>query len=363
MSTPTSPHPSEVDHHGGWASILAKLCDQTDLGRDEAEAVMSDVLHGLATPAQIAGFVVALRMKGESIDEMTGLAEAMRAAAEPLDLPPETVDIVGTGGSDHRRRHALNVSSMASIVAASAGGVVCKHGNRRASSTSGSMDFLEALGVGIDLAPSDVERCVADVGVGFAFARAFHPALRHAGPVRSEIGIPTVFNVLGPLAHPGQVTRQVIGTPSVDLAAKMAAVIKNLGGERVWVVAGDGGLDELTLSGPSLVFDVTDEGIDRVEITASEVGLPPAPVEELIGGTATDNARIFTEIVAGATGPRRDMVVLNAAAGLVVGGVCDSLAAAVERAAAAIDHGETEKTLAALIDATGSDRPGAGETS
>ena len=343
---------SAVDEHGGWPAILGSITAGSDIGRTEAAAVMTDILSGSATPAQIAGFIVGLRMKGESVDEMTGLAEAMRDAAERLTLPAETVDIVGTGGSGHRRSHALNVSTMASIVAASAGAVVCKHGNRRASSTSGSFDFLEAVGIGIDLSPDQVARCVADVGVGFAFARSFHPAMRHAGPVRAEVGIPTVFNVLGPLAHPAQVTRQVIGTPDEDLAAKMAAVVKNLGVERVWVVAGDAGLDELTVTGPSVVFDVSPTAIERVEIDPADLGLATADLSDLAGGTPEDNARIFAEILGGAPGPRRDIVVLNAAAGLVVGGVCESLAEAVDVASAAITDGTAQKKLAAVVDAT-----------
>ncbi|MDH3678447.1 MAG: anthranilate phosphoribosyltransferase [Acidimicrobiia bacterium] len=343
-----------VDEHGGWPALLGAICDGRDLGRDEAAAAMVDILSDSASPAQIAGLIVGLRIKGESVEEMTGLALAMLEAAEQLELPDRTVDIVGTGGSRHRRIHALNVSTMASIVAASAGATVCKHGNRRVSSTSGAFDFLETIGVGIELSAGEVERCVERIGIGFAFARSFHPAMRFAGPVRAELGIPTVFNILGPLAHPGRVTRQVVGTASEDLAARMAPVLKNLGSELSWVVTGDGGLDELSVTGPSVVFEVTADGIDRYEVTPEAVGLGVvADAVALSGGTPEQNAQIFADIIDGSeTGARRDIVVLNAAAGLVVGGVAADLSEGVEAARAAIDDGRTTKKLDDLVAAT-----------
>jgi anthranilate phosphoribosyltransferase len=338
---------------GGWSALLSTVCDGCDLDRAQAAAAMTDILSGDATPAQIAGLIVGLRIKGESVEELTGLATAMLDAAEPIDLPPNAVDIVGTGGSPHRRRHALNVSTMASIVASSAGAVVCKHGNRKASSTSGSFDFLEAIGVGIELDRTAVERCVDEVGIAFAFARTFHPAMRFAGPVRVDLGIPTVFNVLGPLAHPGRVKRQVVGTADEDLGAKMAPVLRNLGAERSWVVIGEGGLDELTVTGSSVVFEVTAAGIGRFEVTPEDVGLcRAASLEEISGGDPAQNAAIFTAILDGSeTGPRRDLVVLNAAAGLCVAGVADDLAAAVQLAAAAVDDGRAARKLVALTEA------------
>ena len=345
---------SAVEEHGGWQALLSIVCDGGDLDRGQASAAMTDILGGAATPAQIAGLIVGLRMKGESVEEMTGLALAMLEASETVKLPSQAIDIVGTGGSPHRRRHALNVSTMACILAAAAGAVVCKHGNRRASSTSGSFDFLESLDVGIELDGPAVERCIEQTGIGFVFARAFHPAMRHAGPVRSDLGIPTVFNVLGPLAHPGRIKRQVVGTADEELAAKMAPVLKNLGAERTWVVTGDGGLDELTVTGVSTIYEVGPDGIDRREVGPEDVGLPrAATVEELAGGTAAENAAIFAALLDGTeTGPKRDVVVLNAAAGLCVAGVAEDLGTGVELALGALDDGRAAKTLDALRAAT-----------
>ncbi len=345
---------SAVEEHGGWPALLGAVCDGRDLSREEAAAAMAEILAGEATSSQIAGLIVALRIKGESIEEMTGLAESMLEAAQILTVPDGAVDIVGTGGSPHRRSHALNISTMASLVAASAGATICKHGNRRASSTSGSFDFLEAIGVGIEAGPAEVERCVAELGVGFAFARALHPAMRFAGPVRAELGIPTVFNILGPLANPGRVRRQVVGTADEDLAAKMAPVLRNLGSELAWVVTGEGGLDELTICGRSVVFEVTAEGIERFEVVPADVGLSSAgSLDDVAGGSPEQNAKIFAAVLDGSErGPRRDVVVLNAAAGLRVAGVVADLGAGVEAASAAIDDGRTEAKVAELVAAT-----------
>ena len=342
---------SAVAEHGGWPALLATVTGGSSLTRDEASAALSDILSGDATPAQVAGLIVSLRMKGESIEEMTGLAEAMRAAAEPLTVPDDAIDIVGTGGSDHRRTHALNVSTMACIVAGAAGAVVCKHGNRRASSTSGSFDFLEALGIPVELSPAALEACVRDIGVGFAFARSYHPAMRHVGPVRAELGIPTVFNMLGPLSNPGRVRRQVVGTASVASAEAMAQVLQNLGSERAWVVVGHGGIDEVTLTGPTVVFDVSPATIERFEIIPQEAGVATAAsLDDLAGGSPADNAAIFASILDGSErGPRRDIVVLNAAAGLVVAGVVATLAEGVTAAAAVVDDGRAKAKLAELV--------------
>jgi anthranilate phosphoribosyltransferase len=245
----------------------------------------------------------------------------------------------------------MNISTMASVVAAAAGAVVCKHGNRRASSTSGSFDLLEALGVTVELPAGGLQRCVAEVGLGFAFARTFHPAMRFAGPVRAELGIPTVFNVLGPLAHPGRLRRQVIGTASEALAVKMGRVLQNLGSELAWVVTGDGGLDELSTTGPSVVYEVRPDGLERFEVKPEEVGLAlTGSLGDLAGGTPDDNARLLSAILDGTErGPRRDVVVLNAAAGLLVAGVADDLGRAVTQAESAIDDGRARQKLADLV--------------
>lgn len=315
---------------------------------------MAEILAGSATPAQVAGLIVGLRLKGESVDEMTGLAEGMLGAAEPLQVGDDVIDIVGTGGSDHRRKHALNVSTMASFVAAASGAVVCKHGNFRASSTSGAFDFLESLGVNVQLDARQLEACVAETGIGFALARTFHPAMRHVGPVRAELGIPTVFNVLGPIAHPGRVKRQLIGTADERLAKLMAEVFLAMGSHRAWVVTGSGGLDELGTTGPSVIFDVTPAGIDRFEIEVSTLGItPPASMDELAGGDAATNVEIFNAILDGSEmGPRRDIVVLNAGASLVVAGLADDLVSGISQASDAISDGRTRAKVDQLVAVT-----------
>ncbi len=334
-----------------WTHLLGRLADGQDLARVEAHAAMTDILAGRATPARIAGLIVALRLKGETPEELTGMVDAMFEAAEPLVVPAGAIDIVGTGGSPHRRRHALNVSTMASIVAASAGAVVCKHGNRRASSTSGSFDFLEAVGLHAELGPEALARCVAATGAGFAFARIYHPAMRHAAPVRAELGIPTVFNLLGPLANPGRVRRYLLGTSTPELAELIAGVLANLGAERSWVVAGSGGIDELAITGPSTVFEVTPDGVRRFELNPVDAGLAVAgSLESVAGGSPDDNAGVFRALLDGSlTGPKRDIVLLNAGAGLLVAGVAASLPEGVEAAAAAVDDGRAGAKLAELV--------------
>ncbi len=306
---------------------------------------MADILNGAADPVRIAGLLVALAAKGETVEELTGMAVAMRAAGVPVQVDERAIDIVGTGGSAHRRSHALNVSTMASIVAAAAGAVVCKHGNRRASSTSGSFDFLEALGVAIELGPRELEACVAEIGLGFAFARAFHPAMRFAGPVRAQLGIPTAFNLLGPLAHPSRLTRQVVGVASPERAALLAGVLRELGSTSALVVCGDGGLDELSLTGDSRVWEVGHGGVVERAVRLTELGLEPVPASALAGGSPEVNAELFEAMAGGAGGPVRDIVALNAGAGLLVAGRVDDLTGGLAEATAAIDDGRVEAKL------------------
>jgi anthranilate phosphoribosyltransferase len=349
MSNPTtSADGAGLDEHGGWPGVLGTLADGRDLSGDAAAAVLGTILAGEATDAQIAAFIVGLRIKGETVDELAGLQQAMLGAASPLSVPAGTIDIVGVGGAPSRRTGALNVSTMAAFVAAGAGATVCKHGNRKASSTSGSFDLLEALGVAVDIDPPTLERQVADIGVGFAFARTFHPAMRHVGPVRAELGIPTVFNILGPLSHPGRLTRQVIGAADWSIADRMARVLRATGSERVLVVHGDGGLDELSTTGPSKMISVDGDDIREVAVDAVDLGLARATAADLVGGDAEANAAIARRIFAGAPGPHRDIVVLNAAAGIVVAGLADDLADGVARAEAAIDDGRAAAKLEAL---------------
>jgi len=349
MSNPTtSADGAGLDEHGGWPGVLGTLADGRDLTGDAAAAVLGTILAGEATDAQIAAFIFGLRIKGETVEELAGLQQAMLAAASPLAVPAGTIDIVGVGGAPSRRTGALNVSTMAAFVAAGAGATVCKHGNRKASSTSGSFDLLEALGVAVDIDPPTLERQVADIGVGFAFARTFHPAMRHVGPVRAELGVPTVFNILGPLSHPGRLTRQVIGAADWSIAGRMARVLRATGSERALVVHGHGGLDELSTTGPSKMISVDGDDIREVAVDAVDLGLARATAPDLVGGDAEANAAIARRIFAGEPGPHRDIVVLNAAAGIVVAGLVADLADGVARAEAAIDEGRAAAKLEAL---------------
>ncbi|MCP3909477.1 MAG: anthranilate phosphoribosyltransferase [Actinomycetia bacterium] len=349
MTDTGSTSAGSFEAQGGWTGVLSTLTDGGDLGVEGAQAVMEQILAGAATPAQIAGVIVALRMKGESIDEMTGMVRAMQAASVPINLSVEAIDVVGTGGSPTLRNAALNVSTMASFVVAGSGVSVCKHGNRKASSTSGSFDVLEALGVNIEITPEQVSQCVAEAGVGFCFARAFHPAMRHAGPVRVELGVPTVFNVLGPLSNPARVTRQVVGVADGSLAERMIGVLANNGSVHSMVVHGTDGLDELSTTAPSNVFELRDGEITQYQVDPGALGIRPASVEDLVGGDADRNAEIVREVLGGAPGAHRDIVLLNAAAGLVVGGRTDDLAAGLEVAAASIDEGKAAAALDQLV--------------
>ena len=336
---------------GGWKGLLTRLTEGGDLTGAEAAAALGEVLAGQATPAQIAALVVALRMKGETAEEVSGMVDAMLAAAAPIDVPPglDPIDIVGTGGAPSRRVAALNVSTMASFVAAGAGAVVCKHGNRRASSTSGSFDLLESLGVAVELDGPAVARCLAEVGIGFAFARGFHPAMRHAGPVRADLGIPTVFNLLGPLSHPARIQRQVIGVSDPAVAELVVSVLAERGAPRAMVVHGQDHMDELTLTGTSTVREVVDGQVRTWELDPRDLGLEVVEADALRGGTPADNAAIAHRVLGGEAGPVRDIVTLNAAAGLVVAGLAEDLAAGLDAARSAIDDGRAAAKLAALV--------------
>lgn len=335
-----------LEKSGGWPALLADLCDGQDLPAEMAETVLSEILAGDADPVQIAAFLVALKIKGETTEETTGLVRAMLSAAEPLDLPDGTIDIVGTGGSLARREAALNVSTMACFVAAGAGATVCKHGNRRASSTSGAFDLLEALGLPIEQSPEEVSGQVRRTGLGFAFARTFHPAMRFAGPVRAGIGIPTVFNVLGPLSHPGRVRRQVIGTVDPALADRMIRVLRANGSVRSWVATGHGGVDEITTTGSTRIVELKEDEISEWELDPGDLGIREVEPSSLAGGDPQENATIARAIFSGEErGARRDIVVLNAAAGLVVAGIVDGIADGFELAGTAIDDGRAAQVL------------------
>ena len=343
---------TSLDDFGGWPEVLATLAAARDISANEARAALGAILAGEATDAQVAAFIIALRLKGPAVGELLGLVGAMRDAATPLDVPDGTIDIVGTGGAPGRRTHALNVSTMAAVVAAGAGATVCKHGSVKASSTSGSFDLLDALGVRIGASADEVAEMVRTVGLGFAFAKTFHPAMRHVAGVRTQIGIPTVFNLLGPLSHPARVRRQVLGVLDRALAPTMAAVLQATGSVRSLVVNGDGLLDELTTTGPNLVVDLDDGKVTEYRIEATDVGLSPATPDDLRGGDPADNVRIFQGILAGERGPKRDIVVLNAAAALVVAAVAEDLEAGVAAAEAAIDDGRASAKLAQVVAAS-----------
>ncbi len=338
-----------IDEAGGWPAILGSLSAGADLTGEQTRAVLDTILAGEATDAQIAAYIVALRQKGETVEELAGMVRAMHDAATPLTMPEDTIDIVGMGGAPARRRAALNVSTMACFVAGAAGARVCKHGNIKASSTSGSFDLLAAMGVPTDIDPSALERMVAETGVGFAFARSYHPAMRHVGPVRMQLGIPTVFNALGPLAHPARLRRQVVGVADEALADKMIAVLEATGSERAWVVTGHGPLDELATTGPTAVRELRGGAVRSFVVDPRELGLAEPAAGALDGGDAEANKAILERIVEGEPGAARDIVALNAAAGLVVAGVVDELADGLTRCFEAIDSGAAARKLEEVV--------------
>jgi anthranilate phosphoribosyltransferase len=334
-----------IDELGGWPVLLTELLERRDLPATHARAAMATILAGDATAAQLIGFVVALRAKGETPEEISGLLDAVLEAGTevPLseDLRNRAVDIVGTGGD---RSHSVNVSTMAAIVTAGAGVPVCKHGARAASSKCGTADVLEALGVAIELPPAAVLRCVEEAGIGFCLAPRYHPAFRFAAPSRREIGIPTVFNILGPMANPGRVRRHLIGVANPGVAERMLASLRLHGSHRAWVVHGNG-LDELTTTGPSTVLALDDDSVRSFTVDPVELGLAPAIMDELVGGTPDVNADFVRRVMAGEHGAHRNIVVLNAAAALVVAGVVDDLEHGLHMATDAIDSGKAAATL------------------
>jgi anthranilate phosphoribosyltransferase len=338
-----------LEQLGGWPAVLGPLTTAHDISADLAAAAMAEILSGNAGPAQIAGFIVALRMKGETVEEMVGLLTAMRAAAESVPLADVSgvVDTCGTGGD---RSQSINVSTIAAFVVAGAGVRVCKHGNRAASSACGSADLLEALGVAIDLEPERVAGCVDEARIGFCFAPRFHPAMRNAIPTRRELGVPTVFNFLGPLANPARVRRQVLGVSDARMADKMAGVLGQLGSERALIVYGHDGLDELTTTTTSSVVELDEQGeVIRYDVDPAACGLRLVSPGDLRGGDATVNAKAARAVLEGEPGAHRDIVVLNAAAGLLAGGLASDLHDGLSLAAAAIDDGRAQQTLDDLV--------------
>jgi anthranilate phosphoribosyltransferase len=323
------------------------LLDGRHLSRADAHALMDSIMDGEATPAQIAGFLVALRTKGETADEIAGFAEAMREHVVPV-TPQRSpvVDIVGTGGDG---ANTFNISTAAAFVAAAAGAALAKHGNRAASSAAGSADVLEELGIDIEQPPERIARSIDELGFGFMFARAHHPAMRHVASVRQELGVRTVFNVLGPLANPAGACDGVFGVYAAELARTYAEALAELGTRRAFVVHGEGGLDELSPFGTNLVVEVVDGDVREWELDPRELGIHPSDPGALRGGSAAENAAIIRSVLAGEPGGRRDAVLLNAAGALVAAGLADDLAEGLGLGAEAIDSGAATNRLDALI--------------
>ncbi len=334
-----------------WAHTISHLLAGESLTEDAAARAMVEIMEGAASPAQIAGFVVALRAKGETVDEVAGLVATMRSYAAPLRVEGELLDTCGTGGD---RSGTFNVSTAAALVCAGAGVKVAKHGNRAASSRCGSADVLEALGVKVDLPPEGVAACIERAGIGFCFAPLFHPAMKHAITPRRELGVATIFNFLGPLTNPAGATRQALGVADPRMVDIMVATLGRLGSVHVIAFHGDGGLDELATSGPSHVVELTGEGVRRWELDPQELGLERAPLAAIGGGAAAHNAAVVTGVLAGKGGPARDVVVLNAAAGLVAAGAAGDMAGGLSLAYEAIDSGAARRALALLVEVSGS---------
>jgi len=338
-----------------WPEVLTRLSRREALTTTEAEETLGVVLAGDATPAQVGAFLTLLHAKGETPDEVTGLARAMLDAAVPCPLGVEegtvVVDLVGTGGD---RLASFNVTTLAALITAGCGVPVCKHGNRAASSAVGTADVLEALGVAIEIGPEGVARCVAEAGMGFCFAQRFHPAMRFVGPVRKELGVPTVFNFLGPLTNPSRTRHQLVGVSDPTMAGIMAGVFGATGSRRSFVVHADDGLDELSVTSPSNVLEVRGDGTGAFElhdwrVDPAELGLSSATMDDLRGGDADFNAGVIRSVLEGEQSPRRDIGVLNAAAALMVAGRVDDLASGLEVAAESVDSGQAAKVLDAMV--------------
>jgi anthranilate phosphoribosyltransferase len=329
-----------------WPDLLSRLVAGHDLSTDEAQWAMGEVFAGAATPVQLTGLVVALRAKGETVEEVTGIAGAMLDAANAISVPGRLLDVVGTGGD---RSMSVNISTMAAIVAAGAGARVVKHGNRSASSKSGSADVLEALGVRLDLSPARVAELAEEAGITFCFSAAFHPAMRHAATTRRELGIATTFNILGPLTNPARPQAQAVGCADARMAPVMAGVFAARGVD-AWVFRGDDGLDELTTTTTSTVWQVHAGEVTTHTVDASGLGLAPATTEDLRGGDAAHNADVVRRMLGGETGPVRDAVLLNAAAALAVhddpsAAPAEALVPALDKARQSVDSGAAAATL------------------
>ncbi|ABD07499.1 anthranilate phosphoribosyltransferase [Rhodopseudomonas palustris HaA2] len=329
-----------------FKAVIAKVATGASLTRDEAANAFDAMMSGDATPSQMGALLMGLRVRGETVDEITGAVTTMRAKMLTVAAPPDAVDVVGTGGDGSG---SVNVSTCTSFVVAGCGVPVAKHGNRALSSKSGAADVLNALGVKIDITPDHVGRCVAEAGIGFMFAPTHHPAMKNVGPTRVELATRTIFNLLGPLSNPAGVKRQMIGVFSRQWVQPLAQVLQNLGSESIWVVHGSDGLDEITLSGPTAVAELKNGEIRTFEIGPEDAGLPRAPADALKGGDAEANAVALRAVLEGMPGPYRDVALLNAAATLIVAGKAKDLKEGVALGAQSIDSGAAEARLKKLI--------------
>jgi anthranilate phosphoribosyltransferase len=330
-----------------FATLIEKLQRRQDLTVEESAAAMEEIMEGRAQPAQIAGLLIALAMKGERPSEVVGLARTMRSRATRLSRQfPDVFDTCGTGGD---RAHTFNVSTLAALIVAACGVKVAKHGNRSVSSKCGSADLFEALGVNISAEPVVVERCLEQAGIAFFFAPTFHPSMRHAGPTRSALGVRTAFNLLGPLTNPAGASRQLVGVPRPELTELVARSLGMLGSTRAWVVHGADGLDEISTTGYTKVSEYRDGAVNTFYVHPADVGVPKAAPEALRGADAAENARIARDVLNGASGAPRDIVLINAAASLLIAGAVADLAEGVGRAADALDSGGAGSTLDRLV--------------
>jgi anthranilate phosphoribosyltransferase len=330
-----------------FSALIEKLHRRQDLTREEAAAAMEEIMEGRAQPAQIAGLLIGLSMKGERPTEIVGLAQTMRNRATRLARNHAPVfDTCGTGGD---RAHTFNVSTVAALVLAACGVRVAKHGNRSVSSKCGSADLFEALGVHIAAEPAVVERCLDEAGIAFFFAPTFHPSMRHAGPTRKDLGVRTAFNLLGPLTNPAGAARQLVGVPRPELTELVARSLALLGSERAWVVHGADGLDEISTTGYTKVSECRGGAVNTFYVHPADFELPKASPEQLRGGDAAANANIARAILAGEAGPARDIVLLNAAAALLIAGRVSAIAEGVHQAAAALDNGDASRVLERLV--------------
>ncbi|OLP53917.1 anthranilate phosphoribosyltransferase [Rhizobium rhizosphaerae] len=325
--------------------FIAKVATGAALARDDARAAFEIIMSGAATPSQIGGFLMALRVRGETVDEIVGAVGSMRARMLTVEAPADAVDIVGTGGDGHG---TYNISTLAALITAGAGVPVAKHGNKALSSKSGTADALSCLGVKLDIGPALIARCIAEAGVGFMFAQQHHPAMRHVGPSRVELGTRTIFNLLGPLANPAGARRQLLGVFAPQWVMPLAEVLRDLGAERIWVVHGSG-LDEITTTGETQVVALEDGKLRSFTLTPADFGLSAVSLEALKGGDGAHNAAALTAVIDGAENPYRDVALANAAAALVIAGRAETLGDGMRLARQSLADGGTRRALDRLV--------------